>query len=223
MASSHPSIDWFRSGSINNLLLLLFFSVLPFSAPRANLSCNSMDGASRHIKTLNIVEHVLPLKGTYLYWIGIGENDATWCYPSTKKGHFKMFTLWSGEKGEPASSLTRSTDNWGDTIFISHQRSATIILTENIHVLRRPCYLTKWYWLYWLNLVRFPNWSVGLGTWLFMTTPFCPPVMNRDQVWVHHICPDIPPSSPSYRPTTLPHIRFDSYYPNILSYYPNIL
>ena len=64
VARMASSLDWSRSSFLNILLLLLFFSALPFSAPRANLSCNSMDGASRHI-IIHIKTHILLLKGTY--------------------------------------------------------------------------------------------------------------------------------------------------------------
>ena len=49
-SSSFPSsLGWFRSRILN---IFLLFTALSLSAARTNLSCNSMDGASRHIKTL---------------------------------------------------------------------------------------------------------------------------------------------------------------------------
>ena len=48
MASSLLSVEQFKfNGSVLNILLLLLFTTLPLAAPRANLSCNSLDGASR--------------------------------------------------------------------------------------------------------------------------------------------------------------------------------
>ena len=56
MASSLtlPTLDW--------LIIILIFTAVSLSVSRTNLSCNSMDGASRQIKTLTLTP--LPEKAT---------------------------------------------------------------------------------------------------------------------------------------------------------------